>query len=369
MDWRSLVPRPFALLASLLLIAGAIVALEQPWSPRSRVPAPPPDIPADLLQLPAAADFGGATGWLQSEPLELVALRGQVVLVDFWTYSCINCIRTFPHVEGWYERYKDHGLVVVGVHSPEFRFERDAANVEAAAERYGITYPIAQDNDYRVWEAYHNRFWPAKYLVDPWGRIRYTHFGEGAYEETELRIRELLVEAGRDPGPGLVEPLGAAPPLAAGLTPELYAAAAQGSARVAIGNPEGYHPGEVVTYARPAEVARDRIFLAGTWLNGEQNVTAQGEAAVLVRFRAGGANFVADGAAGHCVVVLLDGAPIPPERGARDVRRDGGEPCVPLDGPRSYDFYAGPVEEHLLELRVPPGFSLFTFAFSRDGRS
>lgn len=358
-------PRPKALGLALLLVAGGVLAIEQPWARGSVVPPAPGDLPAHLASFPAAPDFGGATGWLQSPPLDLVALRGQVVLVDFWTYSCINCIRTFPHVQGWWDAYKDRGLVVVGVHTPEFRFERDAANVAAAAQKHGLTYPIAQDNDYGVWEAYHNRYWPAKYLVDAYGRVRYTHFGEGAYAETEDAIRALLAEAGHAVPAARVE----AGDTAAWLpdqTPELYAAAAQGPDRVGL---EGYRPGETVTHERPAEVRRDRIFLVGTWHHGDERVTAQGEGSVLVRFRAGGANFVSDGALGACIEVRLDGAPIAPEAAGRDVRFAEGEaPCIPLDAPRSYDYYAGVPEEHLVELRVPAGFALYAFAFSPDGR-
>lgn len=361
---RDIAPRPFALGAALLLIAGAVLALEQPWAPQSRAPPAPADLPAALAQYPAAPDFGGATGWLGSPPLDLEALRGQVVLVDFWTYSCINCIRTFPHVQGWFSTYNASGFVVVGVHTPEFAFERDAGNVQGARERYGLTYPTAQDNDYRIWNAYKNRYWPAEYLIDAYGRVRHTHFGEGAYAETEDTIRALLAEAGRSVPQARFEGIEGGAAWSQRLTPELYAA--EGS-RSALGNPEGYHPGQVVTYARPTEVPRDRIFVAGTWVNHDEELVAQGNATVLVRFFAGGANFVASGPSA-CVPVLLDGAPIAREVAGRDVAFDRGAPCIPLDAPRSYDFYAGPQGEHLLELQVPDGFALFTFAFSPDGR-
>jgi thiol-disulfide isomerase/thioredoxin len=292
-----------------------------------------------------------------------------VVLVDFWTYSCINCIRTFPHVQGWWDRYQDHGLVVVGVHTPEFRFERDAANVQAAALRHNLTYPIAQDNDYSVWGAYHNRYWPAKYLVDAYGRVRHTHFGEGAYLETEHVLRQLLVEAGNGPLPAWVEQQEPQGPGRVDLTPELYAAAAQGLGRVAIGNPEGYHPGQTIAYAPPASVPRDRIFLEGTWHNEEEFVQSAGEGSVLVRFRAADAVLVAAGAEGACIPVRLDGGPVPEASAGRDVQRRDGATCLPLDGARSYQFYAGPLEEHLVELQVPAGFQLFTFAFSSTGRT
>jgi len=142
----------------------------------------------------AAPEFTGINNWLNSAPLTQKQLRGKVVLVDFWTYDCINCIRTLPYVKSWHEKYKDQGLVVVGVHTPEYPFERKTENVAAAIKRFGITYPVAQDNQYGTWRAYSNQYWPAAYLIDKQGRIVYTHFGEGNYDVTEAKIRELLAK-------------------------------------------------------------------------------------------------------------------------------------------------------------------------------
>lgn len=139
-----------------------------------------------------APEFTGVAQWHNSEPLSLSALRGKVVLVDFWTYSCINCLRTLPHVNRWASQYKAQGLVVVGVHTPEFAFERSAKNLQTAMQRFAVKHPVAQDNDYATWKAYNNQYWPAHYLVDANGRIQYRHFGEGRYDETEAAIRALL---------------------------------------------------------------------------------------------------------------------------------------------------------------------------------
>lgn len=141
-----------------------------------------------------APEFKGIDKWLNSAPLTIEGLRGKVVLVDFWTYTCINCIRTLPHVVKWHQAYKDKGLVVVGVHTPEYAFERKTSNVQDALKRFGITFPVAQDNRYDTWDAYSNRYWPAFYLINKQGRIVYTHFGEGKYAETEAAIRRLLAE-------------------------------------------------------------------------------------------------------------------------------------------------------------------------------
>jgi thiol-disulfide isomerase/thioredoxin len=147
---------------------------------------------APLHDRGAAPEFTGIETWLNSAPLTLAGLRGQVVLVDFWTYSCINCIRTLPHVNRWAETYKAAGLVVVGVHTPEFGFERSTANVKTAIARLGVKHPVAQDNRYATWKAYGNRYWPAHYLIDKRGRIQYQHFGEGDYARTEGVIQALL---------------------------------------------------------------------------------------------------------------------------------------------------------------------------------
>lgn len=145
--------------------------------------------PADHGKAP---EFPANAKWLNTEPLTISALRGKVVLVDFWTYTCINCINTLPHVKQWYDKYRDKGLMVVGVHTPEYPFEKSTSNVQAALKRLDIRYPVVQDNAYVIWDAYRNQYWPALYLVDASGKIVYQHFGEGHYEETEAAIQKLL---------------------------------------------------------------------------------------------------------------------------------------------------------------------------------
>nr|WP_082902561.1 thioredoxin family protein [Paraburkholderia ginsengiterrae] len=144
----------------------------------------------------SAPELTGISNWINSDPLTLQQLRGKVVLVDFWTYTCINCINTLPYVKSWNEKYKDQGLTVIGVHTPEYPFERDTGNVKTAVKRFGITYPVAQDNSYATWRAYGNEYWPAFYLIDKTGKIVYTHFGEGDYAKTEAEIQTLLAQKG-----------------------------------------------------------------------------------------------------------------------------------------------------------------------------
>lgn len=145
-----------------------------------------------------APELTGITKWLNSDPVSLAQLKGKVVLIDFWTYTCINCIRTLPHVTSWYEKYKDRGFVVIGIHTPEFEFEKNTDNVLNAIKQYSIRYPVAQDNNYSTWNAYGNQYWPAEYLIDAKGNVRRTHFGEGEYDQTEKAIQDLLKEAGLD---------------------------------------------------------------------------------------------------------------------------------------------------------------------------
>ncbi|TQF31459.1 thioredoxin family protein [Bradyrhizobium sp. UNPA324] len=140
----------------------------------------------------SAPDFAGINTWFNSKPLSLTELRGKVVLVDFWTYGCVNCVNTLPHVTELYAKYRDKGLVVVGVHTPEFPFERSASNVQAALKRHGITYPVAQDNDSRTWSAYRNQYWPAQYIIDQSGKIVFQHAGEGSYDEIDRTVAKLL---------------------------------------------------------------------------------------------------------------------------------------------------------------------------------
>jgi cytochrome c biogenesis protein CcdA/thiol-disulfide isomerase/thioredoxin len=221
---------------------------------------------SDLTVGPAAPDFTGIDHWLNSEPLTMAGLRGKVVLVDFWTYSCINCIRALPHVEGWYQKYSADGFVVVGVHSPEFVFEQETANVAAAIARFGITYPVAQDNDFATWRAYGNSYWPADYLIDAQGRLRSVHFGEGDYDEVEAQIRTLLDEAGAAalPTPG---PSAAPPPIALGQTPETYLGTDRATSFV-YGTPAGGYGGPPVGLHQdtfPSELPDDTFAVSGTF--------------------------------------------------------------------------------------------------------
>lgn len=353
------------LVLAILFVAGIITVLENSGN-KSHVPTDASNLPESEKGLPSAADFSGATGWLNTPDnasLDLVSLRGKVVLVDFWTYSCINCLHSLPHITALYDAYRDHGLVVVGSHSPEFAFETKRANVAQAIARYGIHYPVAQDNDYGIWDAYSNHYWPAHYVVDQYGKIRGSHFGEGGYAETEDQMRMLLTEAGYTDLPHKVEPL---PDVSNGdRTCELYVNPRTCDGHSTFGNTEGYTPGQDVQYTFPAQPAPDRIYLDGLWTDGSESATAAHDGdGVQVDFRGAAVNLVAAGPDGACVQVLLDGKPMPSQYAAHDVTVEKTRTCLYLAGSRSYDVYAGPREGHTLELQVPAGFELFTFDFT-----
>ncbi len=218
-----------------------------------------PAAAADLPNLGPAPDFTGIAHWINSPPLTLAALRGKVVLIDFWTYSCINCLRTLPYVTDWYNKYKDAGLVVVGVHSPEFAFEHDTANVAAAVKQHQIAYPVAQDNTFGTWQAYNNQYWPAEYFIDAQGNVRHTHFGEGNYDESEKVIQALLAEAGHAVQASLTQ--GPTVGFSAQETPETYVGAAR---QERFASPEAGDLNQTA-YTFPAALPLHNFAVAGNW--------------------------------------------------------------------------------------------------------
>jgi cytochrome c biogenesis protein CcdA/thiol-disulfide isomerase/thioredoxin len=229
-----------------------------------------------------------AAAWLNSPPLTAKELQGKIVLVDFWTYSCINCIRTIPHVKALHERYAKDGLVVIGVHSPEFAFERDIGNVRKAVRDFGIRYPVAIDNDWTIWRAFHNRYWPAHYLADAKGRIRYHHFGEGGEAQTEAAIRALLIEAGHQPSMATAKADAGGAGLAADFadigTRETYLGFARAKN---FASPGGFVRGSAASYAVPARLALGQCAYDGRWTVREQSGRLEfAGGSVSIRFKA-----------------------------------------------------------------------------------
>jgi len=259
------------------------------------------------------ASFSGATSWLNSPPLTAQGLRGKVVLVDFWTYSCINCLRALPYVTGWYEKYKDHGLVVIGVHAPEFAFEKDAGNVRRAVADLHIAYPVALDNNFTIWQAFNNQYWPAHYFIDSQGHIRAHHFGEGSYDESETIIRRLLTEAGyTDLPPAGIEAakagVQAAPDEAHDQSPETYIGYRRAEN---FASPGGFAQDRPKVYSAPASLTLNQWALQGSWaVDAEKAVLTAAPGKIVFRFFARDLHLVVGPAAGGKPVrfrVLLDG--------------------------------------------------------------
>lgn len=288
----------------------------------------------------AAPEFAGLQNWINSEPQTLQQLRGKVVLVDFWTYSCINCVRSTPYVERWYEQYKDQDFTVVGVHAPEFSFERDPKNVEENTKRLNLTYPVALDNDRKTWNAYENRYWPAHYLIDKEGTIRRVHFGEGEYDKTERAIKTLIGDTSKE----LTKP---DQQMAAsdGITPETYF----GNLRAERFDLEPRISQGEYDFTGPAQLERNRWSLNGRWAVDQQQIISRSNDSTL-RFHVRAKNvYAVIGGGSGSISVSVDGQPATE---------------VAIDGPRLYSIkeFDG-VRDATITLRVPEGVSLNTFTF------
>ncbi len=310
-----------------------------------------------LRDLGQAPEFVGTEKWFNTpggRPLTMAGLRGRVVLIDFWTYSCINCIRTLPYLKAWDQRYRRDGLTIVGVHTPEFPFEREAGNVEEAIERNDIRYPVVQDNEQQTWNAYGNQYWPAEYFVDAEGNVRFVHFGEGEYGEKEKVIRQLLAEAGDRVGHGMSGARGIEPSLGV-TTPETYLGAARAERFT---NPM-LSPGTHV-FTAPGGLPQNEFAYHGRWRIALDSATAEGGSLDL-NFGARRAYLVLGTVDGRPrrVRVLLDGKPIG-AAGGSDVH--GG--VVDVTSQRLYNLVSLPsVQHHVLTLEPEPGVMGYAFTF------
>ena len=361
----------FGLLTSVMLAACSSV----PSSPNPS-PMPLPSLP----KLSRAPEFKGLGPWHNSEPFTLADLKGKVVLVDFWTYSCINCIRTLPYMQRLWEKYdtgtlaphrttegsSGAGFVLLGVHSPEFAFEKLEKNVKEAIKRHGLTYPIAQDNDFGTWRAFANRYWPAKYLIDAEGYIRYTHFGEGAYEETDLAIQSLLAEIGaRTEGTEGIESNESNEGVNGrrDQTPETYLGERSFSA---LGNGAHSPTDEVVTYEAPEELALHKYYLVGEWQmrDRERQVLLSDEGEIRMKFLGAEMN----------LVLGLESVMLPARRSSKSEGGSGVQADIEVDGEHSktitidkndlFNLFTGEYGEHEVILRIhDPGVAGYAFTF------
>jgi cytochrome c biogenesis protein CcdA/thiol-disulfide isomerase/thioredoxin len=275
--------------------------------------------------------------WINSKPFTLTEQRGKVVLIDFWTYSCINCLRTLPHLKSWYARYHRQGLVIVGVHTPEFAFEHVASNVRAAVQRLGIKYPVVQDNRYKTWDNYANQYWPAEYLIDKTGHVRHTHFGEGEYDQTETLIRRLLGASGvRAATKADTTPTGL-------MTPETYL----GYSRLANYVGTTISPDVDASYKLPSDLPQNTLAYGGRWRVGGERIVALENASLRLHFHAKDVYIVLGGRG--TVNALVDGKPTG---------------TLHVDAERLYTVRASDkTADATLELRFTPGIEAYSFTF------
>ncbi len=328
--------------------------LERALFQRNDMPAP--RVPDATGKLPilrkAPEEFIGGGQWFNGGPRKLSDLRGKVVLIDFWTYSCINCIRTLPYVQAYWDKYKSEPFMLIGVHTPEFTFEKSAANVRMAILEHELRYPNVQDNDFKIWNSFNNRYWPAKYLIDAEGNIRYEHFGEGHYDETDRAIASLLAEIGSSATGSVV----AAPALQnpyRDITPETYLSSRSWGA---LGNTTSGPTDDVATYAAPSSMDLHRYYLAGEWklIDDERQVLRSSEGEIRIRALGGEVNLV---------LGLENGV----KYVKADVEVDGKlTETITIDRHDLYNLYKGPYGEHEVILKLKNrGVAAYAFTFGQ----
>ena len=317
-------------------------------------------------QFTKAPELAGIAGHINTEPdISIAGLKGQVILVDFWTYTCINCIRTFPYLNQWHDKYSEQGLTIVGVHTPEFDFEKDYNNVKSAVDNHEIKYAVVQDNNYRTWRAYKNRYWPRKYLIDIDGFIVYDHIGEGAYEQTEAKIQQLLKERmerlGQEIELSEIEKPEGAVEVQQGRvqTPEIYFG--YKFTRGNFGNKEGFKPEEIVEYKIPAKVEANKAYIEGSWKNlqdGMELVSDTGR--IFLPFSAKVVNIVAGSDQEAKVKISVDLQDLNDDNKGKDTENS-------VSVVKDHDLYNlvdGQYGDYLLVLNINnTGFRIFTFTF------
>lgn len=362
MTWRTL-----ALVAAVVAIVVAI------WVIQRLTPAavsPGPSVKSDITPVPGATEkkagkyprakeFVNPSGFINAQPFTLGSLIGKkVILVDFWTYSCINCVRTIPYLNSWYDKYRDKGLEIVGVHTPEFEFEKDIANVRAAVKKFGIRYPVVLDNDYGTWQAYDNQYWPHEYLIDIDGYIVHDHIGEGDYDKTELAIQKALNEHG-----AIATPSGVPQTLFTDIkTPELYLGSSRNDS--ALGNGAANAGGaQTLIMPAPGKQRANLVYLDGVWsFTPEFAVNQTGKAHLRLRYSAKQVNLVAGAAAGAHITVYRDGQLLSGSISGADAPDGKGL----IRDMRLYELINDQhgYGEHTLEVIIDePGLEIFTFTF------
>ena len=356
------------LVVALAIIVIAILYVEAnfaPAAPSAGSGAPPLIIPAadnSTSSYPQAPELAGITGYINTPPnLTLASLRGKVVLVDFWTYSCINCLRTLPYLESDYQKYSNEGFIIIGVHSPEFEFEKNYTNVQTAVQKYGITYPVVLDSDHATWNAYQNEYWPRDYLIDSQGRIEYDHIGEGDYDVLESEIVRLLSEA-----KNTTVAMNATQPNATSIdfnlvyTPEIYFG--DSFRRAPLGNtPFALVEGQEFNATAPASISQNIPYLGGEWVNNVDNMElASPNGSIELAYTARNVNIVAGSENGTNLTMYIDGQKITSQDSS-----DAPNGTATVSGERLYSVVNLPdYGQHTLRIDIEgSGFEIYTFTF------
>jgi thiol-disulfide isomerase/thioredoxin len=324
---------------------------------------------ANLTNYGPAPNFQGISAWINSQPLNISQLKGKIVLVDFWTYSCINCIRTIPFLEALQSEYGNNGLVIVGVHTPEFQFEHNLTNVENAVKRFNITYPVALDNNYSTWDAYGNEYWPADYLIDQNGDIRYKSFGESptSFNQTQKIIQELL-ESANYTLPSNVVNVRDVLNFTQEISPEMYFGweeLASGRTNY-FGNLAGFEPDNITDYVITNTSQADTIYMGGKWYNDPYSMIAESNRSkIILIYRAKSVNVVASGNGKNTSIsVTLDGQNLSHDDLGSDDHLVNGTAIVNISAPRLYNIVnASSYGWHTLEINANPNFKIYTFTF------
>lgn len=318
------------------------------------------------LGIKKAPNLVGIAHYLNTTPEELAKkMENKVVLYDIWTYSCINCIRTLPFITLWDEKYSEQGLLIVGIHSPEFEFEKDPQNVKIAIEKYGITYPVVMDNDMKTWKAFENNYWPRKYIADHEGNLRYDHIGEGSYQETEKIIQQLLDERSTalDLENISENKLVSIEEFEHTLfrTPELYFGYKFAQNRNQLGSEEGFQPGRSVQYSEPNNIELNKFYPIGNWKNNKDSMElTESNGSIKVLFDAKEVNIVTENNAQ--LEIFLDGIPLTKEHAGLDINFENK---IDVSSAGMYNIINSETSiSHIMEIRIEgKGFQAFTFTF------
>lgn len=320
----------------------------------------------DKSKFKKAPELVGIANYLNTTPEELSReIEGKVVLYDIWTYSCINCIRTLPYITAWDDKYSDQGLLIIGIHSPEFEFEKDPDNVRIAIEKHGISYPVVMDNDMETWKAFENRYWPRKYIADHEGFLRYDHIGEGSYQETEKIIQQLLEERSialgiqMDSTSSFVDIEEFQHSMFR--TPELYFGYKFAQNRNQLGSEEGFQPGKTISYSEPDSIDLHKFYPVGDWKNYDDSMElVSDEGTIKLLYNAKEVNIVTENNAE--LEILLDGKPLPVEYSGKDITNGN---ILQVTEAGLYNIINSDTSSsHLMQINVSgKGFQMFTFTF------